>query len=74
MTWADGLVVTSSLPLTPPTPSLRRAEFFSKVITCDTTALVSLWIGVLSCVELELEKEKRKVTDRLVFKENYNIK
>jgi DNA damage-binding protein 1 len=24
----------------------------------DTAAIVSLWIGVLSCVELELEKDK----------------
>lgn len=57
-TTAPYLSITSSLPLTPPTPSLRQAEFFASVIVHDTTAIVSLWIGILSCVELELEKDK----------------
>ena len=55
---APYLSITSTLSLTPPTPSLRQAEFFASVVVHETTALVSLWIGVLSCVELELEKDK----------------
>lgn len=67
------------MSLVPPTPSLRRAEFFTSVIAHETIALVSLWVGVLSCIEMEVEKEKGKKKGtgsdgRLVFKENYNLK
>ncbi|WVQ95773.1 hypothetical protein IAU59_002872 [Kwoniella sp. CBS 9459] len=81
------LIVTSSVPLTPPTPTLRQAEFFTSVIAHDRVALVSLWIGVLSCIEMEVEKDKdakrRRASAvgmdveedgrRLLFKENFNI-
>jgi DNA damage-binding protein 1 len=70
--------MTSSMALVPPMPSLRRAEFFAAVVAHDSTALVSLWVGVLSCIEMEVEKEKGKkkaaADGRLVFKENFNIK
>lgn len=80
--------MTSSLPLTPPTPSLRQAEFFASVISQNTVALVSLWVGVLSCIEMEVEKDKdakkRRASTvamdveeegrRLNFKDNFNIK
>jgi DNA damage-binding protein 1 len=67
------------MPLVPPTPSLRRAEFFASVIAHEGTALVSLWVGVLSCIEMEVEREKGRrksiASDgNLVFKENYNLK
>ncbi|EIW71360.1 hypothetical protein TREMEDRAFT_71141 [Tremella mesenterica DSM 1558] len=52
------LVVTSSIPLTPPTPSLRLAEFFTSVIAKDNAVLVSLWVGVLSCCEIAAVKGK----------------
>ena len=52
------MIVTSSVPLTPPTPSLRQSEYFSGVIACDSSILVSLWVGVLSCIDVELDKEK----------------
>lgn len=80
------LVVTSSIPLTPPTPSLRQAEFFTSVIPQDNVAIVSLWVGVLSCIELEVEKDKdakkRRASvigieeegKRLKFRDNFNIK
>ncbi|WVF68077.1 hypothetical protein IAT40_002840 [Kwoniella sp. CBS 6097] len=81
------LTVTSSVPLTPPTPTLRQAEFFNSVIAHDRVALVSLWVGVLSCIEMEVEKDKdakkrrgstagMDVDDegkRLLFKDNFNI-
>ncbi|OCF33570.1 hypothetical protein I316_04642 [Kwoniella heveanensis BCC8398] len=81
------LTVTSSIPLTPPTPTLRQAEFFTSVIAHSRVALVSLWIGVLSCVEMEVEKDKdakrRRASaagmdvdedgKRLLFKDNFNI-
>ena len=54
------LVVTSTLPLSPPTPTLRQAEFFTGVISSGNVALVSLWVGVLSCIEMEIEKDKDK--------------
>jgi DNA damage-binding protein 1 len=83
------LVVTSALPLTPPTPSLRQAEFFSSVIANESIALVSLWVGVLSCIEMEIEKDadtKRRRSSAavpegkaegkklLTFRDNFNIK
>ena len=80
------LIVTSSISLTPPTPSLRPAEFFSGIIAQDNVALVSLWVGVLSCIEIEVEKEKKGrrkssvmeveggAVNPLVFKEHFNIK
>lgn len=84
----SSLIVTNSTPLHPPTPSLRAAEFFRGVVVQGMTVLVSLWVGVLSCVELELEKDKdlkrrrssvaasvQAVPDkRLRIRENYNIK
>lgn len=54
----SSLIVASSTLLNPPTPSLRLAEFYRGVIVEGSTALISLWVGVLSCVELEVEKEK----------------
>lgn len=54
------LAVTSSINLIPPVPTLRRAEFFTGVIAQDGVALVSLWTGVLSCIEMELEKDNHK--------------
>lgn len=50
------LIITSSTSLTPPTPTLRQAEFFTGVVAQERVALVSLWIGVLSCLEIELDK------------------
>ncbi|WVQ78968.1 hypothetical protein IAT38_001060 [Cryptococcus sp. DSM 104549] len=79
------LVVTSSLPLTPPTPTLRQAEFFTSVLAQKRLALVSLWVGVLSCIEIEVEKDKggkkrrasvlgeEVVEKRLKFRDNFNI-
>ncbi|ORY34709.1 CPSF A subunit region-domain-containing protein [Naematelia encephala] len=81
------LIVTSSLPLTPPTPSLRQAEFFVGVISQDHVALVSLWVGVLSRIGMEVEKDKEAKKRRasiahngveddskvLVFTDNFNI-
>lgn len=52
------LAVTASVPLTPPTPALRLAEYFTGVIVHENVALVSLWVGILSCIELEVEKDK----------------
>lgn len=82
-------MVTASQALSPPTPLLRPQEFFTGVIAQTTTALVSLWTGLLACVELELEKVKdakrrASVKDkddmevdgegrRLVFKNSMNI-
>jgi hypothetical protein len=54
----SSLIVASSTLLNPPTPSFRLAEFYRGVIVEGSTALISLWVGVLSCVELEVEKEK----------------
>jgi DNA damage-binding protein 1 len=54
----SSLVVTSSASLNPPTPTLREAEFFRGIIADGYTVLVSLWVGVISCVELEVEKDK----------------
>ena len=83
------MVVTHDTPLSPPTPSLRQAEFFRSMIVQGTTLLVSLWVGVLSCIELEVEKDKDlkrrrssvavppsdTVPDkRLRVRETYNIK
>ncbi|WWD20338.1 hypothetical protein CI109_104814 [Kwoniella shandongensis] len=84
---APSLIVTSSIPLTPPTPSLRQAEFFTSVLAHDKVALVSLWVGVLSCIEMEVEKDKdakkRRASAagmevdedgrRLKFRDNFNI-
>lgn len=52
------MLVTHDTPLSPPTPSLRQAEFFRSMIVQGTTLLVSLWVGVLSCIQLEVEKDK----------------
>jgi DNA damage-binding protein 1 len=54
----SSLIVASSTLLNPPTPSLRLAEFYRGVIVEGSTTLISLWVGVLSCVELEVELEK----------------
>ncbi|KAK8849708.1 hypothetical protein IAR55_005043 [Kwoniella newhampshirensis] len=84
---SPSLIVTSSIPLTPPTPSLRQAEFFTSVLSYDKVALVSLWVGVLSCIEMDVEKEKdakkRRASTtgmdvdedgrRLIFRDNFNI-
>ncbi|ORX37687.1 CPSF A subunit region-domain-containing protein [Kockovaella imperatae] len=76
---SPSLIVTSSLALSPPTPTLRRAEFFNGVISQGFTALVSLWVGVVSCIEIDVEKEKEAKrrrsnrVQRLVFKDNFNI-
>ncbi|WRT69742.1 uncharacterized protein IL334_006733 [Kwoniella shivajii] len=83
---SPSLIVTSSIPLNPPTPSLRQAEFFNSVIAHQNVALVSLWVGVLSCIEMEIEKEKdakkRRASTadmeieegrRLKFRDNFNI-
>nr|WVH01967.1 DNA damage-binding protein 1 [Naematelia aurantialba] len=81
------LVVTSTLSLTPPTPSLRRAEFFVGVVSQGDVALVSLWVGVLSRIGMEIEKDKEAKRRRasiastaaeddskvLVFTDNFNI-
>lgn len=83
MTWSpssDELVITSSLKLAPPTPALRRQEFFTAVISDRNVALVSLWTGLLSCVEIELAKKGRKKDmdvdgeRKLVFRNNFNMK
>ena len=80
--------MTSAIPLTPPTPSLRQAEFFAAVISHESIALVSLWVGVLSCIEMEAEKDKdakkRRASAigveaeeegrRVKFRANFNIK
>ena len=85
---APNLVVTDLIDLLPPTPSLRLAEFFTGVISRDTSVIVSLWVGVLSCVEIDVEKDKeakkRRTSNvgvagsegirRLKFKTNFNIK
>lgn len=80
------LIITSFTPLTPPTPTLRQAEFFTAVVAQERVALVSLWIGVLSCLEIELDKgsggKKRKSSTiptpegetKLKIKNNFNIK
>ena len=83
------LAVTDSTELQPPTPSLRQAEFFRSVITQGSSLLISLWVGVLSCIEVEVEKDKdlkRRRSSaveppveispdkRLRVRENYNIK
>lgn len=52
------LSITSSISLVPPTPTLRQAEYFNAVISQGNVALVNLWTGVLSCVELDFEKDK----------------
>lgn len=84
---SPSLVVTSSNELRPPTPSLRLAEFFTGVISRDTAVIVSLWVGVLSCIEIEIEKDKdvkkRRASNvavadpegvtRLQIKTNFNI-
>lgn len=50
------------------------------MIADGNVALVSLWTGLLSCVEIELAKKGRKKDmdvdgDRkLVFKNNFNMK
>nr|XP_018260261.1 uncharacterized protein I303_07178 [Kwoniella dejecticola CBS 10117]OBR82419.1 hypothetical protein I303_07178 [Kwoniella dejecticola CBS 10117] len=80
------LIVTSTIPLNPPTPTLRQAEFFTSVVSQGNVALVSLWIGVLSCIEMEVEKDKdarkRRASaagmeveegKRLQFRDNFNI-
>lgn len=85
ITWEDGkIVVTASQALAPPTPALRRQEFFTGVIAQDSLALVSVWTGLLACIEMEVEKAKdakRRASDaknaddrRVVFKSSYNIK
>jgi DNA damage-binding protein 1 len=83
------LVVTASASLNPATPSLRQAQFFTGVTVYENIALISLWVGVLSCIELEVDKEKdtkrrrssvaqRDLQDdsdkRLRIKETYSIK
>lgn len=89
VTWESALVVTAVQALLPPTPLLRRQEFFMGVVVHSTIALVSLWTGLLACVEMELEKVKdakrrgsvRTKDDmdvdgdgrRLVFKSSGNI-
>lgn len=88
--WEDGkIVVTASQALSPPTPALRRQEFFTGVISQGTMAFVSVWTGLLACVEMEVEKAsaaKRRASEtptkdngetdgrRLVFKSSFNIK
>lgn len=78
-------MVTASQALAPPTPALRRQEFFTGVIAQDNLALVSVWTGLLACVEMEAEKvkgaSKRRASEvknvddrRLVFKTTFNIK
>ncbi|GMK54981.1 hypothetical protein CspeluHIS016_0200370 [Cutaneotrichosporon spelunceum] len=81
--WENGLVTTASHPLRPPTPALRRQEFFAGAVAQGSTALVSMWTGLLACAEMEMEKAadaKRRVADdkvkearRIVFKTVYNI-
>ncbi|BEJ16509.1 hypothetical protein CspHIS471_0511140 [Cutaneotrichosporon sp. HIS471] len=83
LTWDERLVVTASHPLRPPTPALRRQEFFTGAVVQGNTALVSMWTGLLACAEMEMEKagdmkrrvneEKTKEERRLVFKTVYNI-
>ena len=63
------LVVASSIPLTPPTPSLREAEFCQKIISQGKIALASVWTGVISCLELDVDKK-----GRLTLRDNFNIK
>ncbi|ODN74495.1 hypothetical protein L202_06876 [Cryptococcus amylolentus CBS 6039] len=80
----SALVVTSSQPLSPPTPTLRAAEFFSAIVAQERIALVSLWIGVISCLEIEVDRKssgKKKRLSKvpsdedaiLKFRDNYNI-
>jgi hypothetical protein len=75
------LVITASEALAPPTPLLRRQEFFTGVIAAGSSALVSIWTGLVSYLEMEPEKVKdmkrRKGTGRrLVFKHGatFNVK
>lgn len=64
----------------PPTPALRRQEFFTAVITDSNVALVSLWTGLLSCAEIEVARKGRKKDmdvdgdHKLVFKHYFNMK
>lgn len=89
VTFAGGkLAITASQALSPPMPSLLRAEFFNGVRASGSAALVSLWTGLLACVEIEFEKpkdaKKRRASEaviteceagsRLVFKSSFNIK
>ncbi|RXK37957.1 hypothetical protein M231_04743 [Tremella mesenterica] len=80
------LVVTSSIPLTPPTPSLRLAEFFTSVIAKDNAVLVSLWVGVLSCCEIaavkgkgftrndgDVDMEGKDASGSLEFRDHFNL-
>lgn len=77
---AEGLVITSSLKLAPPTPALRQQQFFTAVISEGTTAIASLWTGLLTCVEMDFAKKGKKKDmeidgDRkLVFKTSFNMK
>ncbi|CAK9784030.1 hypothetical protein CC85DRAFT_281947 [Cutaneotrichosporon oleaginosum] len=87
LTWEDGLVVTASHLLAPPTPALRRQEFFTGVIAHGNTAIVSMWTGVLTCAEMDMEKvrdlkrrasvaedrERKGDGRRLIFKTVYNV-
>ncbi|WVO14336.1 hypothetical protein L204_101968 [Cryptococcus depauperatus] len=57
---ASRLILTSSLALTPPTPTLRQAEFFTAILAHERVVMVSLWIGVLSCLELECDMAQSK--------------
>jgi DNA damage-binding protein 1 len=77
----SGLSVAAATPLVPPTPSLRQAEFFSSVLCQGNLAVVSLWVGVLSCIEIEVDKDKRRRSSvaggsdkKLRFRDNFNIK
>ncbi|KAL7425176.1 hypothetical protein Q5752_000864 [Cryptotrichosporon argae] len=57
---SGGLAAVASLALAPPTPLLRRAEFFAGLAVSRAVALISLWTGVLHAVELEVDREKSK--------------
>jgi DNA damage-binding protein 1 len=54
----SSIVVTSAVTLNPSTPSLRQAEFYRGIVAEGHIALVSLWVGVITCIELEVEKDK----------------
>jgi DNA damage-binding protein 1 len=58
VTFSGKLVITSTQPLTAPTPNLRRQEFFTGVVSNSTSVIVSLWTGLLAHIEMELEKSK----------------
>lgn len=74
-------MITASQALRPPMPLLRLQEFFTGVVCNGTRAVVSLWTGILTRLEMELEKVKdmkrrqgERGERRLVFRSSMNLK